>query len=103
MMLKNPQKKSCLYNQHLKLNAFVRRTYPCSLKQTNMTKHEKFCTSYEEQLYDLHPGMTYKTGKMMIQILRGLLRNKSEGMQILHFKPLKPTDKILFRWPISQA
>lgn len=57
MMLKNPQKKSCLYNQHLKLNAFVRRTYPCSLKQTNMTKHEKVCTSYEEQLYDLHPGM----------------------------------------------
>lgn len=56
-MLKNPQKKSCLYNQHLKLNAFVRRTYPCSLKQTNMTKHEKVCTSYEEQLYDLHPGM----------------------------------------------
>jgi hypothetical protein len=56
MMLKNPQKKSCLYNQHLKLNAFV-RTYPCSLKQTNMTKHEKFCTSYEEELYDLHPGM----------------------------------------------
>jgi hypothetical protein len=56
MMLKNPQKKSCLYNQHLKLNAFV-RTYPCSLKQTNMTKHEEVCTSYEEQLYDLHPGM----------------------------------------------